>query len=242
MRSFRVTASVLALATLATTRQLTAQDRFNAGLVPSNYLRVSVGSVTPVNPEGSLKEWDAGQGVNVMWENWATGSGGVARLGFGIFVDYAMLPFNEAQFKADFTQGPNGRVTSASAGRAGVLQFGLNTRLRIPMSFVMPSISASFGFLDWRPSEITYTAENGTTAKAKQQHRSGGALTIGAGLDAHVFNRVAVFGEAIYTYAYTSFGQGLAASGSSCVQQNCDLLKNTSLGTIRGGMRLRMGR
>ena len=42
-------------------------------------------------------------------------------------------------------------------------------------------------------------------------------------------------------YGYTSFGQGLAGSGSACLTSGCDLLKNTPLGTIRGGLRVHVG-
>jgi hypothetical protein len=79
-------------------------------------------------------------------------------------------------------------------------------------------------------------------ATAKQQNRSGGALSFSGGLDKHIYDRFAVFADATYTYGYTSFGGGLAGSGSACLQADCDLLKNTQLGVIRGGLRVRVGR
>lgn len=210
------------------------------GLVPGDYARVSVGVVTPVNPQGSLKDWNQGQGLNFMWENWAQGSRGLSRFGFGLYGDLGLLSFNEEQFKADFANGPFGAVRTASAGRARVFQFGINTRFRIPVPYITPSISLGFGFIDWRPATITYTSVSGANATAKQQNRQGGVVTLIGGLDKHIYDRFAVFGEAVYAYGYTSFGQGLAAAGSACVTANCDLLKNTPLGTIRGGLRVRV--
>jgi hypothetical protein len=211
------------------------------GLVPADYLRVSGGSVSPLNAQGSLRDWNRGVGVNVLWENWNAGSNGVGRIGFGLYGDLSLLPFDDKQFVADFTTGPFGAAKTATASSAKVFQVGFTTRFRIPAPYIMPSISFSFGFLDWRPSEIQYTATSGS-GSAKQQERQGGLISFGGGLDKTVVDRFAIFGEAVYTYAYTSFGRGLAASGSACVQTNCDLLKNTQFGTVRGGLRVRMGR
>jgi hypothetical protein len=211
---------------------------FADGLTRGSYVRVSGASVSPLNAAGSFKDWKKGQGVNLMFENWDNGSGGVGRVGFGFFVDYSILPFDSKQFITEFTNGPNGVATSATAKKAHILQLGVNTRIRIPAPFIMPSISLGFGFFDWRPGEITYVA-GGQTFSAKQQYRSGGAITLGGGLDKNIYDRFAIFAEALYSYAYTSFGRGLGASGSSCVASNCDLLKNTQLGTLRGGLRVR---
>ncbi|HEY9229607.1 MAG TPA: hypothetical protein VIP11_23360 [Gemmatimonadaceae bacterium] len=212
------------------------------GLIPGNYVRVSGGVVTPVNAQGSLKDWKQGTGLNFMYENWDSGPRGLSRFGFGVFGEIAFLPFDEEQFKVDFADGPFGAVRTASAGKARVIQFGLNTRFRIPVPYMTPSISLAFGFLDWNPADISYTSVTGANATAKQQHRQGAALTAIGGLDKHIFDRYAIFAEAVYTYGYTSFGQGLAAAGSACVTSNCDLLKNTPLGSIRGGIRARISR
>jgi hypothetical protein len=211
------------------------------GMVAGGYVRVSGGVVTPVNPGGSLREWDAGYTLNVMWENWENNDrGNLSLFGFGLYADLSLLPFDETQFIKDFTGGPNGAVTSATAGRARVFQFGVNTRFRIPAPYFTPSISVGFGFLDWRPATISYVAVGGS-GTAKQQNRQGGVLTLIGGVDKHVFDRVSIFGEAAYAYAYTSFGQGLGATGSACIAANCDLLRNMPFGTIRGGLKVRVG-
>ena len=210
------------------------------GMVAGGYVRASGGLVTPVSAGGSLREWNAGWTFNVMWENWENNDRGTLSLfGFGLYADFSSLPFDSGQFIKDFTS-PNGAVTSATAGRGRVIQFGVNTRFRIPAPYFTPSISLGFGFLDWHPGTIDYVAVGGS-GTAKQQNRQGGVLTLIGGVDKHIYDRVSIFGEAAYAYAYTSFGQGLGATGGACIQANCDLLRNMPFGTIRGGLKVRVG-
>lgn len=219
----------------------TQSDAFADGLIPGDYLRVSGGIASGVHPQGSLRDWNRGQNLNVNWETWDAASSGVGRVGFGLQIDYSQLPLNEAQFLSDFSAGPLGRATSTSGSTARIYELGVNTRFRIPSPFIMPSISVGFGFLDWRPGEIQYTATGGS-GSVKQQHRSGAAFSIGGALDKTVMDRWAIFGEAVYTYGYTSFGQGLATPGGTCASNGCDVLKNTTIGKVRGGLRVRTGR
>jgi len=222
---------------------LVAQDpgRLADGLVGGSYVRIAAGRVAPVSPEGSMKEWKPGTGVNVMFENWDNGSGGPSIIGFAFFVDYSLLPFDPQQFTVDYDPRLNGALRTSSAKRAGIFQLGINTRFRIPTPYIMPWVGVGFGFLDWRPGKISYTTASGSFT-TKQQNRSGGGISFSGGLDKHIYDRWAIFGEAVYSYSITSFGQGLGASGSQCVATNCDLLKNTQLGTIRGGLRVRTSR
>jgi hypothetical protein len=236
MRSRALVALSLAMSSLIASEAQSQND--TDGLVRGDYVRAAYSWVSPVSPSGSLKQWERGNGVNLMWENWDNAGNGLSLFGFGLYVDMAFLPFDEEQFKTDFTNGPHGPIISATASRARVLQIGVNTRLRAPVKFITPSISLGFGFLDWRPGEIDYNAVGGT-GTAKQQNRQGGIFTVIAGLDKHIYGRVAVYGEAAYGYGFTSFGQGLASTGSACIQQNCDLLKNTPLGSFRTGLRVR---
>jgi hypothetical protein len=226
---------------LAVTHRAFAQatDPMADGLQRGDYFRLSGGTVAPVNPGGSLRDWGRGAGFNLMWENWdlSGSSGQMGLFGFSLFADLSFLPFKEDQFKTDFANGPFGNVLTASGSKARVIQIGVNTRFRIPMRYIMPSISVGFGFLDWHPGEITYTAVRGS-GTAKQQNRQGGAIIFTGALDKHLFDRYAVFGEAAYTYGFTSWGQ-VAGSSSACVTGECDLLKNTPLGVIRGGIRYR---
>lgn len=241
MRS-RPLALVLALSLVASTRAFAQTPTpMTDGMVAGGYLRVSGGVVTPVNPGGSLKEWDAGSTFHVMWENWEnTDRGTLSLFGFGLYGDVSFLQFDQNQFIRDFTNGPNGTVTSARAGRGRAIQFGVNTRFRIPAPYFTPSIGLGFGFIDWHPASIDYVAVGGS-GTAKQQNRQGAALTLTAGIDKHIFDRVSIFGEAAYAYGYTSFGQGLGATGSACLAANCDLLKNMPFGTIRAGLKTRIG-
>jgi len=217
-----------------------ATDPLADGLVPGNYVRVGVSSVAPVSPSGSLKDWSRGVGFGVTYENWDQGRNGVGQIGYGFMVDYALLPFDEDQFLKDF-KPLSGTAVSASAKKAGVFKAGVNLRVRIPAPYIMPSVFLQLGFLNWHPGEITFTTTTVSSQTAKQQTRSGGLVAIGGALDKHIYDRFAIFGEAVYTFAYTSFGQGLGGSGSECITSNCDLLKNTSLGSLRGGLRVRVG-
>jgi len=55
-------------------------------------------------------------------------------------------------------------------------------------------------------------------------------------LDKTIVGRYAVFGEAAYVYGLTQFG------GTVCAAAGCDALKNTTVTTLRGGMRVRIMR
>ena len=75
---------------------------------------------------------------------------------------------------------------------------------------------------------------------AKQRHRSGAELTIGGGLERHIVDRYGLFAEAEYAYGFTSIGQGAATPGGLCATSSCDILKNTSIATLRGGLSVRV--
>jgi len=217
-------------------------DRFTDGLVPGDYLRLVGGIVSPVNPQGSLGDWDRGTSYGIVWENWQSSAGGVGRVGFGLGVNYGLLPLNESQFLSEFLTPQGTRASSASASSASLLEIETSVRVRIPAPFIMPSVSLGFGYINFRPSTIQYTAAAGSSATAEQR-RYGAEFTIGGALDKHVVDRFAVFGEATYTYGFTGLGQGLARPGGTCATSSagCDPLKNTTLGAIRGGLRVHVG-
>jgi hypothetical protein len=232
----------VALASLPVLARGQTPDPLADGLVPGDYLRVGVSSVVPVGAQGSLTDWKRGVGLGVMYENWNQGRTGVGRIGYGLAVSYSLLPFDDEQFLSDSIVTQFGRPITASAKKAGVFQLGVTLRFRIPAPYIMPWLGLGLGFIDWHPGEIKYTTATTTTQQtAKQEHRSGGAFSAEAGLDKHIYDRVGVFAEAIYTYGYTSFGQGLAGSGSTCLATNCDLLKNTPFGSIGAGVRVHIG-
>jgi hypothetical protein len=229
------------LATLAHTARAQGDDRLAAGLTAGDYVRISGGVTKPVNPQGSLKDWSRGTGVNVGWENWQNGgAGGVGRVGVAINVGYSLLPLDEAQFLSDFTPISGGKATSASASNAGVFELSTNLRLRIPTPIIMPTINFGIGFMNWAPAKIDYTNSAGS-GSAKQRHRSGAELTIGGGLERHIVDRFAVFVDAAYVYGFTSIGgQASATPGGLCSTGTCDALSNTSVATLRGGLSVRV--
>ena len=104
----------------------------------------------------------------------------------------------------------------------------------------MPTLQLGFGVFNYQPGSIDYQTAlgSGTTAQA---HRTGGAISIGGGLDKMVYDRFGIFADAVYTYAFTSVG-GQAIESASGVCSSCDAFKNTSTGVVRGGLRVRLGR
>jgi hypothetical protein len=244
MRSRLFASLLLALAAMVVvTPAIGAQsgDPYADGLTAGDYLRISGGMISPVHPQGSLKDWDRGKTLALAWEGWQSGSGGVGRLGFGVTADYSRLPLNQTQFISEFTPASGGTTTSATASSATAFSIGTNLRLRIPSPLIMPSIEFGFGYLDFNPTTVHYVATTGS-GDVTQRHRRGAALSFGAGLDKQVVNKFAVFGEAVYTYGFTSLGYGFATPGGTCATNGCDVLKNTTLGVIRGGLRVQMGR
>ena len=209
------------------------------GLRAGDYVRISGGVSIPVNPQGSLKDWSSGTALNLGWENWQNGGTGVGRVGIAINVSYSLLPLDESQFLADFTPVTGGKPTSASSSSAGVFELTTNFRFRIPTPLIMPTINFGLGFMNWAPATIDYTSLTGS-GTAKQRHRSGAELTIGGGLERHIVDRYGLFAEASYAYGFTSIGQGAATPGGVCATSSCDILKNTSIATLRGGLSVRV--
>lgn len=217
-------------------------DPYAGGLVSGDYIRVSAGLAQPVNAQGSLRDWNAGQSFALSYENWMPGNGGmgVGQFGFGIGLVYNALPFDSRTFLADFVPASGETVTSASASHARVLEVTSVIRFRFPMPIVAPALNAGFGFLNWAPAKISYQTATGS-ATAQQQHRSGFELSLGGSVDRQLYDRYALFGEAAYVYGFTRYGAFTTPNGS-CARNNCDVLKNTTLGTIRAGLRVRIGR
>jgi hypothetical protein len=209
------------------------------GLRAGDYLRISGGVATPVNPQGSLKDWEQGTSFSLQWENWQNGGTGVGRLGIAIMLNYSMLALDEAQFLSEFVPIQGARPTSASASSAGVFELATNLRFRIPSPLLMPTINVGVGFMNWAPASINYNSPTGP-GTAKQRHRSGAELTIGGGLERNIFDRYGLFAEATYAYGFTSIGQGAATPGGVCATSSCDILKNTSIATLRGGLSVRI--
>jgi hypothetical protein len=215
------------------------EDRFAGGLRAGDYVRLSGGITTPVNPQGSVRDWDGGTAVSVAWENWQPGGTGVGRLGLALAVSYSLLPLNEGKFITDFSPLEGGKATTATAGKAGLFQLGSVLRFRIPAPLLMPTINLGIGFINWRPADVHYTgtAGSGTT---KQRHRSGAELSIGGSLERHIVDRFGVFADAVYAYGFTSLGRSSATPGGFCATSGCDVLKNTSATSIRGGLSVRV--
>jgi len=231
---------VVAVALVAQVRVGHAQgDRFSGGLTEGDYVRLSAGVTNPVNAQGGFRDWKKGTGFNVAYESWGTGDNGVGRAGFSLGFGYSALPLDEAKFIADFTPLSGESVTKATAGNGGLFELNAGLNVRIPAPLVVPTVRLGVGYIGWRPQKVTYTTASGT-ATAKQQSRNGAELTIGGGLERHFAKRFGIFGEANYVYGYTSLGQSSATPGGICANNGCDVLKNTSVTTIRGGLTVKL--
>ena len=221
---------------------ITPVDPNADGLIPGGYLRLAGGMLSPINPSGTLRDWKSGPIASLIWENWEPSSHGVGRVGFGIGVSYTALPLNEPVFVSNFVPAPGtGTLTTATGKNTSLFQVETNIRVRIPSPFIMPSIALGFGFLSFHPGRITYETTDGSTASARAQTRSGAEFSVGAGLDKQIAGRAALFGEAIYEYGLTGLWQGIAEPGGTCASGECDMLKNMTLGIVRGGLRVRVG-
>jgi hypothetical protein len=221
-----------------------ATDPYAGGLVSGNYLRASAGFTSPLNPSGAYRDWDGGTAFALSWENWDNGARGVGRLGFAIGGSYAALPFDAAQFLPRFQSLAGIPATSAHASAASLITVETQLRYRIPVPYLMPSILFGFGYINFHPSKIHYATATAADATTGQQQKSGAVISIGAGLDRQLFDRYALFGEGTYGYGFTSLGAGFANARGTCAVSNdgCDVLKNIALGTLRGGLRVRVGR
>jgi len=148
-------------------------DRFADGLVPGAYLRIGGGPMSPVNAQGTLRDWKPGTGVSVAWESWDNGLSGVSRMGFAISGAYSSLPLNMGRFLTEFVAPNGGSLVSLNASNAGVLEVVTNLIFRVPSPYIMPHFTIGLGFIDWRPGRIRYTSSSGS-GTTKQQHLSGG--------------------------------------------------------------------
>ena len=233
---------VVAAALTAQARVGHAQsDLLSGALTPGDYVRVSAGVTTPLNPQGGFRDWKSGTGINVAWENWQPGDNGVGRLGLSLGFAYSALPLDQAKFLADFTPLDGKQVASASASNGKLFEVNTGLHIRIPAPLLVPTIRFGLGYIGWRPSKVSYTEVGGTTGTSKQTSRNGAEVSIGGGLERDFANRFGVFGEADYVYGFTSLGQSSAVPGSICAGGNgCDVLKNTSVASIRGGLTVKI--
>ena len=214
-------------------------DRFSGGLTEGDYVRVGAGVTNPVNAQGGFRDWKKGTGFSLGYENWQAGDNGVGRLGVSLGAAYSALPLDEEKFLADFTPLSGEKVTKASASNGSLFEINAGLRVRIPAPLLVPTVRFGIGYIGWRPSKVDYTTASGS-GTAKQQTRNGAEVSIGAGLERHFAGRFGIFGEADYVYGYTSLGQSSATPGGICADNGCDVLKNTSVTTIRGGLAVKL--
>jgi len=72
--------------------------------------------------------------------------------------------------------------------------------------------------------------------------KSGPSGTLGLALDSPAIGRAAVFGEALYTYGWSSDSYLQTTAGAHCTTTTCDTFKSTQTTMLRAGLRVRLGR
>jgi len=214
-------------------------DRLSGGLTDGDYIRLSAGVTTPVNPQGGFRDWKSGTGFNLAWENWQAGDNGVGRLGILFAFGYSALALDESKFLTDFSPLSGGKATTASASSGSLFEVSTGLHIRIPAPLLVPTVHFGFGYIGWRPKMISYTAASGS-GTSKQQNRNGAEVSIGGALERDFARRFGIFAEADYVYGFTSLGQSSATPGGICANNGCDVLKNTSVTTLRGGLSVKI--
>ena len=200
-------------------------------------------STNPLDAQGNLRDWSSGTAYNLMWESWGAGGAGTDLTGYGFSVGYTQLPFNNSFFVQNFTPTQvTGSTATATAADARVLEFLATLRIRIPTPLVMPHLSLGLGFIELASRHHSTTPRQ--RARRPTQSRKAvrrAEFSVGGGVDRHVYDRVGIFAEARTPTAITSFGQVRNADRDVRGQRMRRPLKNTTLGTIRGGLRVRIG-
>ena len=94
--------------------------------------------------------------------------------------------------------------------------------------YIMPTINVRPRLHQLAPGDRSTTPRPSALARRSSSIDPAPIRRFGGGLDKHIVDRFAIFGEAAYTYGYTSFGAGRRRRRAARVcNSGCDLLKNT---------------
>lgn len=204
-----------------------------------SFVRVGGGITAPLFPSGSMHDWARGWQAAASWESTGGGRGGnVSRVALGFAGDFGRFPLDERQFIANFTSG-GAQPTAATAPDATLVDVQATVRINFPAPVVTPSVLFALGYYNFHPSRVTFQSPD-STGVAGFRSRSGASLSIGFGLDRQIAGPAGVFLEGTYLLGATSFG--FVAANSRCGTTSCDVFDNTYIGTLRSGLRFRVGR
>ena len=156
-------------------------------------------------------------------------------MGFGVGADYSRLPLNEAQFNSDFTS-LGAHPTSATASSATAFTISTAIRFRIPGAIHHAEPRSRIRIYGFHSEHRALQAPTGS-GTANQLRRRGAAFTFGGGLDKHIVDRYAIFAEAVYTTASRASVRASRRRAARASNTQCDVLKNTAFGVLRGGLR-----
>jgi hypothetical protein len=208
-------------------------------LFGGNNIRVAAGTTALV---GGSDNWSRGFSIGASWESWDPGSGGdVGRVAAGLGLTWSRLPFSPPHFVEDFNASSGLHTTTASASDANVIDFQLMLRIRGPRLFLLPSALLGIGYYSFRPGDVNFSGPD-STGTARLRTKTGPSAAIGASLDSPYFGTAAVFAEGIFVYGYSSDSQLRVSANTRCGSVGCDTFKSTETATLRGGVRVRVGR
>ena len=210
---------------------------------PATISASAAASTIPVNAQGSLRDWKRGTGINLAWENWQPGAHGVGRVGFGLDVAYSRLAARTRPVRRRFrarTDRHCGRRVGASRRFSRSTS---NLRIRIPAPCVMPAItSASASSIGRRETSITHRppARTGTASS----HRAAAlSSSLGGASIEQIYRSLRDLWRSGVRLRIHELRRAASRTPSEHVlHSGCDLLKNTTVGTLRGGLRVRLGR
>ena len=137
----------------------------SAGMIGDN-VRVYGGSASPVS---SMRDWSRGFIIGAGYESWGGGQGTTFASAAGIAGEVVRLPFNDAHFVQNFTSPSGMHAQSATAPAATLADLAFTLRVRGPISVIIPSAIAGFGYYEFHPATVTYKGTDGATATSRSQ-------------------------------------------------------------------------
>ena len=198
-----------------------ASDRFADGFVRRRlHSRRATAASAPMNPHGSIRDWKHGHGRHASRGKTGTSARWASRaLGSRIAGGVQSLSPQRPRFLTEFRQRAERQLLSSATADERIDHSSSTDQRDFADSGAVHHAehraSASDSSIGG-PVKIKYTAaaRNGTV---KQQHRSGGAVTIAGGLDkTHRRSVCRLRGRVVHLRLHAASASGLAALGRRC--------------------------
>ena len=175
---------------------------------------------------------------NSRYENWQPGGKRRRSRRLRTWRRISWLPLKRRPVRHGLHAGPVG----GRRERVGAREFSRSRRTCASAfrrrSSCRRSTSAS-GSSTGAPGKIHYTSTTRHDGTVKQSaSRAAPSWRSAASLDRQIYDRFGVYVEAAYVYGYTSYGGGFGTPDEHLQRMACDPLKNTTVATMRGGLRV----